>query len=104
MFKGQNASQSELLGNLENDTEKFWKKICIVGVSNCQNKLIRMKVVSENGELVNDTKLVLDRWMSDFSGLYERPRDQSPNHIPNYELNRNFDLHDTRTNEYISIL
>ena len=62
-----------------------------------------MKVVSENGELVNDTKLVLDRWMSDFSGLYKRPCDPSPNHIPNYELNRNSDLHDTKTNEYISI-
>ena len=62
-----------------------------------------MEVVSENGEIVNDTKLVLDRWMSDFSGLYNRPRDQSPNHISNYENNRNFDLHDTRMNEHISI-
>ena len=41
--------------------------------------------------------------MSDFSGLLNRPRDQSPNNIPYNEVNRNFDLHDTRVNKHISI-
>ena len=42
--------------------QEFWKKIGRIGISNCQNKSIPMEVVSENGEIVNDVNLVLDRW------------------------------------------
>ena len=96
-------TQSELLDDLENDTEKFWKKIGKVGVANCQNKSVPMEVVSEEGHIINDTNVVLDRWKNDFSGLYNRSRDQGHQTVHIDDTSRTINFHDTGMNEHISI-
>ena len=68
--------QTAVLEDLDNDPKELWKTIGKVGISNCQNKLIPVEVVSEGGQIENDTDAVLERWKSDFSALYNRPRSQ----------------------------
>ena len=93
--------QTDLLEDLDNDPKEFWKTIGKVGISNCQNKLIPMEVVSEGGQIENDTDAVLERWKSDFSALYNRPRSQSLDN--NIDLNQRQNYVETGINEYISI-
>ena len=68
--------QTAMLEDLDNDPKELWKTIGKVGISNCQNKLIPVEEVSESGQIENDTDAVLERWKSDFSALYNRPRSQ----------------------------
>ena len=60
-----------------------------------------MEVVSEGGQIENDTDAVLERWKSDFSALYNRPRSQSLDN--NVDLNQRQNYVETGINEYISI-
>ena len=93
--------QTDLLEDLDNDRKEFLKTIGKVSISNCQNKLIPIEVVSEGGQIENDTDAVLERWKSDFSALYNRPRSQSLDN--NIDLNQRQNYVETRINEYISI-
>ena len=93
--------QTDLLEDLANDLKEFWKTIGKVSISKCQNKLIPMEVVSEDGQIENDIDIVLERWKSDFSALYNRPRSQSLDN--NIDLNQRQNYVETGINEYISI-
>ena len=58
-----------------------------------------MEIVSEGDQIKNDTDAVLERWKSDFSALYSRPRSQSFDN--NVDLNQRQNYVETGINEYI---
>ena len=62
--------QTDLLDELDEDSNEFWKTIGKIGISNCQNKKIPMEVISVDGQILNDTNAVLEHWKSEFSALY----------------------------------
>ena len=56
--------------NTNNPTE-FWNNIKNLGPQKSKN--IPMKVYNDDGSLMHDTASVLDKWKSDFQGLYNKP-------------------------------
>ena len=59
--------QTDLLDELDEDSNEFWKTIGKIGISNCQNKKIPIEVISGEGQILNDTNAVLEHWKSEFS-------------------------------------
>ena len=94
-------TQTDLLDELDEDSNEFWKTIGKIGISNCQNKKIPMEVISGDGQILNDTNAVLEHWKSEFSALYNRPRDHSLANDVNVGQPQNHP--ENGINEYISI-
>ena len=65
--------QSDLLDNVNTNPSEFWKSIGKVGIST--NKHIPMEVVLDDGSVSYDTKVVLDKWKTCFSVLYNHHAD-----------------------------
>ena len=78
--------------------KSFGKKNGKAGFANCQNKSVPMEVVSEEGHIINDTNVVLDRWKNDFSGLYNRSRDQGHQTVHIDDTSRTINFLDTEMN------
>ena len=79
--------QSDLLDNANTNQSEFWKSIGKVGIST--NKNIPMEVVLDDGSISYDTEVVLDKWKTCFSELY------------NHHTNTNDSSNNVRIDEYV---
>ena len=60
--------QSNLLDNVNTNQSEFWKSIGKVGIST--NKNMPMEVALDDRSISYDTEVVLDKWKTCFSELY----------------------------------
>ena len=62
--------EHEHLTKLMSQNQKlFWQNIGKVGISSSKNKDIPMEVISDNGEIIRDETLIMERWKSHFQAL-----------------------------------
>ena len=57
------------------DPQTFWKTIGKVGVAFDKRKKIPMQIVGENGEIITDKNVVLNKWKNSFSDLFSQQND-----------------------------
>ena len=74
--------QNELVGSLNSDPHTFWREIGKVGIAQSKVKKIPMEVVCDDGSVTSDTQIVLNKWKTDFSSLYNCPQDKGGNILP----------------------
>lgn len=53
--------QSDMLRNVNENTNKFWKDFGKVGVGSKANKHIHMEVISDNGSIIDEHRTVIDK-------------------------------------------
>jgi len=62
--------QVKLSDEAESNSSDFWKSIGKIGVGHTKKQSIPMEVNGENGSILNDTNVVLDKWKTCFKNLY----------------------------------
>jgi len=85
-------TQNELLSNLEENNDQFWKSIGKLGIVSDRNKGIPMQVVLENGTVSDNVKTVLAKWQKDFCLLLNTDTVVNNASIGNTQTNNNHDL------------
>ena len=54
--------QSDLVKKSKEDPQTVWKTIGKVGVAFDKRKKIHMEIIGENGEIITDKNVVLNKW------------------------------------------
>ena len=67
--------QTDLVKQSNEDPQSFWKTIGKVGVAFDKRKKIPMQIVGENGEIITDKNVVLNKWKNSFSDLFSQQDD-----------------------------
>ena len=67
--------QTDLVKQSNEDPQTFWKTIGKVGVAFDKRKKIPMQIVGENGEIITDKNIVLNKWKNSFSDLFSQQND-----------------------------
>ena len=62
--------QDSLLCEYKHDSRYFWQRIGKIGISNGRKQKIPMEIVNTDGLVSNNHKDVLDRWRTDYVGLF----------------------------------
>ena len=75
--------QNNLLDNINSNSSTFWKSIGKIGVAFQKKNVIPLEIENEDGSIVTDQDLVLNKWKNSFSNLYNSSVNQ------NVELNCN---------------
>lgn len=81
--------QNDILTDLENNDNQFWKTIGKTGIDSYRKKCIPMQIVLDDGSLSNDVKLVLNKWKTDFSSLLNSNSSTDLNDVNNSNLRTN---------------
>ena len=77
--------QDELLNSCENPKE-FWRKIGKIGVGSDRRNIIPMEVKLDDGSIVCDKKIVLDKWKNEFSNMLNRNDHNSVEYVQNANI------------------
>ena len=77
--------QNNLLDNINSNSSTFWKSIGKIGVEFQKKNVIPLEINNEDGSIVTDQDLVLDKWKNSFSNLYN----SSVNQIVELNCNNN---------------
>jgi len=96
--------QDELVSSLNNDTRLFWRDIGKLGVAQSKVKTIPLEVVCEDGSVSTDEKMVLNKWKSEFSSLYNNSNSTGVSELSNSTCTPASAPMDPAINDNISIL
>ena len=67
--------QTDLVKQSNEDPQTFWKTIGKVGAAFDKRKKIPMQIIGENGEIITDKNIVLNKWKNSFSDLFSQQND-----------------------------